>query len=293
MSCYWQVLGPPNERAIVLIHGFGASSEHWRYNAHFFANNGFRVYGIDLIGFGKSEQPSYLRVSFLNNKLWSEQVAAFIKQIVQKSQKGKAILIGNSLGGLTALTASAFHSDLVSAVVAAPLPDPTLMQSFRLDLPNWLQRLKKHIVTFLFKFLPLEFLIQFIIKTKIINAALQLAYCRSIKSDKELLRIVKQPAKRSTAARALRAMCIGMSLRKIKETAPSLLKRLKGSSPRIPMLLIWGRQDKLVPLILGKKIIKQYPWIELLIMERTGHCPHDESPDDFNQYVLNWLKINL
>ena len=41
-----------------------------------------------------------------------------------------------------------------------------------------------------------------------------------------------------------------------------------------------------------KKLVTQYPWIKLFIIENTGHCPHDESPSEFNQYVLNWLKSN-
>ena len=44
---------------ILLIHGFGASKNHWRYNQDFlgkFSN----CYAIDLLGFGKSSQPSAL-----------------------------------------------------------------------------------------------------------------------------------------------------------------------------------------------------------------------------------------
>lgn len=88
-------------------------------------------------------------------------------------------------------------------------------------------------------------------------------------------------------------MCIGMSTRNIVHTAPLLLESIAKSPNQSPILLVWGRQDKLVPLNIGRKIIKEYPWLKLLILENTGHCPHDESSDKFNQYVLNWLKLNL
>ncbi len=54
----------------------------------------------------------------------------------------------------------------------------------------------------------------------------------------------------------------------------------------MPILLVWGQKDKLVPVMLGEKLIKQHPWLTLLVLESTGHCPHDESPEFFNKYVL-------
>ena len=42
---------------VLLVHGFGASSYHWRYNANAIADAGYRVYAIDLCGFGRSEKP--------------------------------------------------------------------------------------------------------------------------------------------------------------------------------------------------------------------------------------------
>ena len=56
LKVHYRVTGEESKPPIVLIHGFGASSDHWRNNAEIFASKGFRVYGIDLIGFGRSEQ---------------------------------------------------------------------------------------------------------------------------------------------------------------------------------------------------------------------------------------------
>ena len=56
LRVHFRVTGKVSNPPIVLIHGFGASSDHWRNNAEIFASEGFRVFGIDLIGFGKSEQ---------------------------------------------------------------------------------------------------------------------------------------------------------------------------------------------------------------------------------------------
>ena len=293
LYCHWRVLGEQNKTALLFIHGFGASSDHWRYNAEFFAKQGFRVYALDLVGFGKSEQPSSNKLKYLDNHLWSIQVVDFIKVIMQKSEGEKVIILGNSLGGLTGITSAAFNSELISAVIAFPLPDPALMGSINLALPGWVEKSRRCITYFLFKLIPLELIIPLIIKTELINSALQLAYNKSIKQDIELKNIIKKPAQRAFAANALRAMCVGMSSRSERFKAPSLLKNLANNSLRPPILLVWGREDKLVPLIIGKSLIKRYPWLELLVLEKTGHCPHDESPYEFNQYVLNWLNANL
>ncbi|MGI8933188.1 MAG: alpha/beta fold hydrolase, partial [Phormidesmis sp.] len=43
---------------IVLLHGFGASIGHWRKNIPVLAAAGYRVYAIDLLGFGDSDKPA-------------------------------------------------------------------------------------------------------------------------------------------------------------------------------------------------------------------------------------------
>ncbi|KAH9319865.1 hypothetical protein KI387_021634, partial [Taxus chinensis] len=95
--------GPP----IVLIHGFGASAFHWRYNIPQLAKK-FKVYAVDLLGFGWSEKA----IIDYNAFVWRNQVSDFLKEIV----KEPAILVGNSLGGFTALITAADCPEFVSAV---------------------------------------------------------------------------------------------------------------------------------------------------------------------------------
>ena len=125
--CHWRVLGDPKAP--------GDGSAAWvRCQQQPLASQrsaslpraGYRVYGLDLIGFGRSEQPGLHPHIRLDNRLWARQLAAFLEQVVQQP----AVLVGNSLGGLTALTTAVFRPEWVTtAVVAAPLPDPALMQA--------------------------------------------------------------------------------------------------------------------------------------------------------------------
>ena len=67
LRVHFREAGEESNPPIVLIHGFGASSDHWRNNAEIFASEGFRVFGIDLIGFGKSEQNLQSKIKHLEN----------------------------------------------------------------------------------------------------------------------------------------------------------------------------------------------------------------------------------
>ena len=47
--CHWRCTGEAEGPALVLLHGFGASSGHWRGNAEVLAAAGYRVYAMDLL----------------------------------------------------------------------------------------------------------------------------------------------------------------------------------------------------------------------------------------------------
>ena len=290
LRVHYRVTGGESNPPIVLIHGFGASSDHWRNNAEKFASEGFRIYGIDLIGFGKSEQNFQDKIKYLDNQIWANQLNSFIDQIVDVNRNGKVILIGNSLGSLTAITALFQRPALIETVILASLPEPVFVNPIKIFFPNWLKKVKIFLIKLFFYLFPLKPLVNLISRTKLITYALQGAYFKSVLNDKFLKRIVTVPAIRPSASKALRSMCIGMSIRPNAEKGPSIIQKVKDLPNRPPILLIWGKQDKLIPLFLAKKLIKLHPWLKLTVINDAGHCLHDESPKIFNQIVLKWLK---
>ena len=290
LRVHFRVTGEESNPPIVLIHGFGASSDHWRNNAEIFASEGFRVFGIDLIGFGKSEQNLQSKIKHLENQFWANQLASFLDEIVDIQKNGKVILIGNSLGALTAITTLSNRPELIKTIIAAPLPEPVFVNPIKFSFPNWLLKVKSFLIKIVFHLFPLKTLVNLISRTKLITFALQSAYFCSISNDTPLKRIVTVPAKRVNASKALRAMCIGMSNRPNSAKGPSIIEKIQNLSNRPPILLIWGKQDKLIPIFLAKKLIKLHPWLKLTVVNEAGHCPHDELPIHFNQIVMKWLK---
>ena len=290
LRVHFRVTGEEESAPIVLIHGFGASCDHWRNNAEIFASEGFRIYGIDLIGFGKSEQNLQGQIKYLDNQVWANQLASFIDEIVDVKKNGKVILIGNSLGALVAITTLSQRPELIKTIIASPLPEPIFVNPIRNLFPNGIYKIKSFLIKFFFNLVPLKPLVNLISRTKLIIFALQSAYSRSISNDKFLKRIVTVPARRSNASKALRSMCIGMSNRENSLKGPSIIEKIQHLSNRPPILLIWGKQDKLIPVFLAKKLTKLHPWLKLTVIDDAGHCLHDELPMLFNKIVLKWLK---
>ena len=132
----WNVKGEQNKLPILLIHGFGASSAHWRNNINFFFNKGYAVYTIDLLGFGKSEQPGIKEIGKLDNLVWSNQISDFIKEIIRPQNPNKVILIGNSLGSLVALTCAVLNPQEIDKIIASPLPDKIIVSKNNKDNNN-------------------------------------------------------------------------------------------------------------------------------------------------------------
>ena len=81
-----------------MVHGFGASSGHWRKNVPFLAQT-HKVFAIDLLGFGRSDKP----LIAYSIDLWRDLVLDFVAEFAEQP----AVLVGNSIGSLTCLAASA------------------------------------------------------------------------------------------------------------------------------------------------------------------------------------------
>lgn len=270
------MLGEEHHPAVLLVHGFGASSGHWRQTAAPLVAAGWCVYAIDLLGFGASDQPG-LR---LDNRLWALQCGAFLEQVVGRP----AVLVGNSLGSLVALTTAVLVPERVRALVLAPLPDPTLLMPIPRRRPRWRRRLRRALAVLLCTVLPLELLLPLIARTPLLDLALAAAYPDRRRLDGELRRLIAGPALRPTAAWALRGMSIGMALRPRGATAAALLERISQ-----PLLVLWGSRDRLVPVAVSGLLARHHPHLELVLLDGLGHCPHDEAPEHFNRHLLGWL----
>jgi pimeloyl-ACP methyl ester carboxylesterase len=58
---------------------------------------------------------------------------------------------------------------------------------------------------------------------------------------------------------------------------------------RTPTLLVWGRNDRLVPVTVGETVQRLIPGARLAVLPRAGHVPMWDRPGEFNRLVLEFL----
>lgn len=103
--------GPP----LLLVHGFGGNADHWRQSVAALARDGFRVYAIDLLGYGASDKPAPDPTNpntLYNFERWATQLLAFTTEIVTEP----VTLVSNSVGGIASLEAAIMQPDLVHSI---------------------------------------------------------------------------------------------------------------------------------------------------------------------------------
>ena len=65
---------------------------------------------------------------------------------------------------------------------------------------------------------------------------------------------------------------------------------LAALSDRIPTLLVWGAEDRVIAPEVGRTATKVLPSSELIEIPQTGHAPYLERPGEFNHTVLKFLR---
>ncbi len=261
--------------AVILVHGFGASSGHWRHNLPVLAQS-CRVYAIDLIGFGASAKPTPGVDIHYTFETWGQQIADFCREVVG----GTALLIGNSIGCVAAMQAVVDHPDMSDGVALINCSLRLLHDRRRATQP-WFKQVGAPLLQRILqiKWIGRAFFRQ-IAQPKTVRQILQQAYQHTDAIDDELLHILLTPAQDPGAPDVFLAFT-AYSQGPLPE---DLLAKLP-----CPAILLWGTADPWEPFQLGQKLA-DFPCVERFIpIEGAGHCPQDEVPDVINPILLEWI----
>ncbi|OKH24644.1 alpha/beta fold hydrolase [Chroogloeocystis siderophila] len=265
----------PETKPLVLLHGFGTSIGHWRQNLDVLSES-HTVYALDMLGFGASEKAA---VSY-DVSLWVEQVYEFWQTFIRHP----VILVGNSIGSLVSLAAAAKYPEMVQGVVMLSLPDPSLEEEV---VPAAVRPVVQAIKSLVASPPVLKTAFRLVNRPSVIRRWASIAYANPAAVTDELVDILLGPAQDRGSAQAFYATIKAISSANgisVKNLLPAV---------NVPMLLIWGQQDRMVPPKLAQKFLTYNPNMQLLQLENAGHCPHDECPEAVNQAILNWINASL
>ena len=270
---------------MVLIHGFGANTRHWRHNQPAVGEQ-FSCYAVDLLGFGRSDQPmAHLPgepadrggVSY-GFDLWGEQIRAFCQSIVQRP----VVLVGNSIGGVVALRAAQLlgpeqcHGVVLIDCAQRLMDDKQLSQQ-----PAWMAWIRPALKAMVRQRWLSSVLFRNAARPSLIRSVLSQAYPTGQNVDDALVNLLYQPTSRPGAAEAFRGFINLFD----DHLAPDLMQGLAS-----PVRLIWGEKDPWEPLEEARIWERRFDCIQSLdVIDHAGHCPHDECPDRVNPILIQAL----
>ncbi len=273
---YWFHPGPSDTHSpspLLLIHGFGANLNQWRHNLPSLSQ-ARPIYALDLLGFGDAAKVPTL----YGTDLWGSQVADFIEQVVGQP----VLLVGHSLGALVALIVAHHYPKRVERLAMVTLP----VAAAREDLVvGWVNHLALRLEAFMANPLLLRPLFRVVRRPWFLGWALRSIYLNPGWVDDELLSLFALPPRQRGAARAL---CYLVRSRSQVNFSCSIKTMIRDLSK--PALLLWGEQDRVVPIGFALGLTPLSPYLYIKRVPMAGHCIYDENADQFNQLVLKWIE---
>jgi pimeloyl-ACP methyl ester carboxylesterase len=254
--------GPP----ILLLHGFGACAYTWRYLIPPLAA-GHRVFTLELRGFGLSDKPDDGHYAVADQ---AEMVADFIRRL----DLHDLVLMGHSMGGAVALmTYFKVRDDVPPRVTKLVLIDSA---GYPQKLPwfIWLAKVPG-LSTVVGELLSPRFAATLVLKK---------CYYDKDKITEEQIDTYAYYGSLPGAAAAVSQTA--------KQLVPSDIEALTAQYKTIkaPVLIIWGKEDEVVPLKVGERFKRDIPNSELVVIPHCGHIPLEEKPQATQKAIMDFLK---
>lgn len=246
-------------RPIVLIHGWPLSDEMYEYQYNDLINKSFRVIGITLRGFGKSDKP-YGEYNY-------DVHASDIKAVLDKLKIEDAVLCGFSMGGAIAIRFVANYdgahvSKLVLAAAAAPVW--TQRDDFQYNLP-----------------------------TSAVDELIELNYKDRPKLLADFAKIFS--AKETSLSEGIGSWLNGIGLSASSHATAECLVALRDTDLRsdmvkirVPTVIMHGKKDKICSFDLAEQMKAGIAHSRIIAFENSGHSLFLEETQKFNAELIKF-----
>ncbi|MCX7725604.1 MAG: alpha/beta hydrolase [Chitinispirillaceae bacterium] len=253
--------------AIIMIHGLGGSAEQWIMNIEPLSSAGYRVFCIDMPGCGKSDPHP-------NDDYTLKSLAKFIDNFSREKNLEKFYLVGLSMGGAICLRYTIDFPEKVKKLI--------LVGSAGLGAR----------MAFVFRILTLPLLDAIpaiMTKSQFKRFVRSMVFDGSVISEEVIdfyYPLLKRKTNRKAFIKTLKTNCSFLGLREsIKKEVIANLNKID-----IPTLIIWGKQDKHMPIQNAYDAIKRMKTAKLIIFDKCKHNPQFEKPEEFNREIIDFLK---
>ena len=237
---------------VILLHGLADDVGVWGSVMPALAAK-HRVIALDQVGFGRSDKPS---LSYRVNTL-----VDFLDGFLNELKIDRVSLVGNSFGGWIAAAFTLAHPERVKRLVLCDAAGyGTLAQTMDGRALSALKLASRDDIRYLG---PLTFHHKRFYE----NANVDLAFRQRVAAGDSY-----------TISQVLDSLTHGED---VLDNRLALIKQ--------PTLVLWGREDKLIPLSFGERFHKEIAGSRLRIIDNCGHMPHVECPKEFTTAALQFL----
>lgn len=251
---------------LVLIHGLSGCWQNWLENIPHFAHR-HRVVAVDLAGFGDSELP--------HEEISIPGYGRFIDSFLGEIGIERATLVGNSMGGFIAAETAIAHPSRVEKLVLVSAAGLVRTGNAQLNALERAARLFQPAMAAIMA--RREHVVRRPRLRRVIFAGV-VKYPQRLAP--ELFYEVASGAGKPGFLDALNATM-----------AYDFRDRLPEIS--VPTLIVWGRNDRVVPVAGAYEYEKLIPGARLVVWEETGHLPMLERPGQFNKLVDGFLSESV
>ncbi len=258
---HYELAGAPSMQTVVLVPGFSVPFAIWNPTFNTLVQAGFQVLRYDLFGRGYSDR---LDIPY-DEDLFDRQLSNLLDALAISKQID---LVGLSLGGAISVIYANRHPKRIRKLC---LIDPA-------GLP-WEQSLPAR----LGKAPIFGEMIMGLFGNKILVANLADYFFNDAgyaDLKEEFLRQMQFVGFKKALLSTLRSG--------VTTGAEEAYKDL--GKQEFPILLIWGREDQVVPFELSAKVIELIPDIEFHPIDNASHIPHYECPDTVNPLLIEFLR---
>lgn len=248
---------------LVLLHGTSASLHTWDGWVRILSKQR-RVIRFDLPGFGLTGPAP-------DNDYRLERYARFVAATLDALQLKRVVLGGNSLGGEIAWATALMFPERVERLILV-------------DAAGYPFRSESAPIAFRIARLPgLNRLMENILPRSLVEASVKNVYGNPAAVTPELVDRYYELARRAGNRRAL--------AQRFKQNQPGLLVG-RIATLHLPVLVLWGERDRLIPLENGQRFNKDIAGSQLQVFEGLGHVPQEEDPRRTVQAVADFLAVS-